>query len=250
MNLRIDVKYQTLTLPPPYSYAYTLRTELTEQTVAITVDWQYTDRDELSEEELWEEGFTSDDDFQWQGTLPVVWKITLNELLGHTTLLPTEAVASEHSSLAVTLTDTGGKVTTGVPDNVPRWNYQLQELVQGVYEAAQRERPLCIRYLDISQANRPTEVTINISFLHRQLTVITPQTQKLPWDRVHLLLETLYLPDYYSEQSSAVYPRQPGRYIDPGDEQWYRLGTSVVSPGKKDVLSILHQMMLDMVADN
>ena len=252
MNPRIDVQYQTLSLPPPYAYAYSIQVELTPQSVEVTLNWQYTDRDELSEEEIWEEGFTPDDDFQWQGSLPPVWNTALSELLEQTTLRSEKSVTQEQDSLIVTFTDADEKIATGVPDDIPRWNYQLQELVQAVYEAAQRERPLRIRYLDIDQGSAPREVTIDITFLHRRFTVTSSRTsqgcpQKLPWDRAHSLLESLYLPDYHSEQSSGNYPRQPGQYIDPGDENWYQLGRSVVNPGKNDVLSVLHQTVLKLI---
>ena len=251
MTPRIDVQYQTLTLPPPYSYAYTLWAELAAQSVAITLDWRYTDRDELSEEEIWEEGFTADDDFRWQGTLPAVWKPVLNRLLDQTTWLPATSSVAEADWLMVTFTDAVGKATAGVPSDAKRWNYQLQELVQAVYEAARRERPLRIRYLDRSQADYAVETVIKVSFLHLRFTVTTqrntqPCTQKLPWDEVPPLLETLYLPDYHPEQSTTAYPRQRGRYIDPGDGRWYQVGTAVSNPGKSNVLQRLQQMITNL----
>ena len=252
MNSRIDVQYQTLSLPPPYAYEYSLRAELKEESVEVALDWQYTDRDELSEEEIWEEGFTSDDDFQWKGALPAVWKAALNNLLHQTRLLPEYTSTSQQGALLVTLIDNKGQTTSGSPDNLQQWDYQLQELIQGTYEAAQRERPLHIRYLDNDRIDHAVEVTFTINFLHRRFTIARQEgaethTQKLPWDRVHSLLEALYLPDYNFDQSSAAYPRKPGRYVDPGDERWYQLGRAASNPGNADALSPLYEIMNEII---
>ena len=255
MTLRFDIQYQTLSLPPPYSYGYTLHAELADASVAVALDWQYTDRDELSEEEIGEEGFTPDDDFQWQGTLPAVWKPVLETLWKQTTWLPVTGAQSEDRSLVITITEPTGQVTTGVPSDIGQWDYLLQELVQAVYEAAQRERPLQIRYLEVHRTGSSEEVAFNISFLHRRCTMTvqsaTPiRTQKLPWYEASALLETLYLPDYTIDHSSATYPRRQGRYIDPGDERWYPVGTAVLNPGKKDVLQQLHQRIQKMASSH
>lgn len=254
MNPHVDVRYQTLTLPPPYAYTYSLRAELGKQLVTITLDWQHTDRDELTEEEIWEEGFTSDDDFQWQGTLPGVWVPTWEKWLEQTQLLPDAPLLSKESSLVMTYTNRQGKTTTGVPDDIKQWEYQLQEVVQGVYEAAQRERPLRVSYYDLSPPRPPIQIAMDISFLHRRFTLSTApfspsNAHKLPWERVHSLLETLYLPDYDAGLSSQDIPQRAGRYIDPGDGQWYQVGTAVVNPGKRDVLSRLHHIIMDSAAE-
>ena len=149
--MKIHVRYQTLTLPPPYSYQYTLRAELLPQRVAISLDWQYTDRDELSAEEIWEEGFSPDDDFRWQGDLPGVWTPVLNEWVAQTHWLPVSP-SSDTDALVVSVTPASRPPVEGVPDDVSGWEYQLQELVQATYEAAERERPLRVRYLEQREA--------------------------------------------------------------------------------------------------
>ena len=253
-NPCIDVHFQTLSLPPPYAYAYTLQAELVEGSVDISLDWRYTDRDELSEEEIWEEGFTPDDDFQWQGSLPSVWKQTLERWIQETTLSSSEALpSSETNSMTITYTDAQGRVVKGRPANSQQWEYQLQELVQGVYEAARREHPLRLRYLNLDSPSQPVQITMDISFLHRSfgITVQQPartQTESIAWKKLRPLLETLYLPDYETELSSQKTPHQRGRYVDPGDGRWYQVGKAALNPGKKDVLFSLHQIMTEYAA--
>ena len=246
--MTIHVRYQTPTLPPPYSYAYTLRAELLPQRVAIQLDWQYTDRDELSEEEIGEEGFSMDDDFRWQGDLPGVWKPVLRELVAQTRWLPAAASAEGSDTLVVAVTEAPG----GVPDDVARWEYLLQELVQAVYEASGRERPLQIRYREQGPPSPSVAVTIELRFCHRRATATVKQnsqnhTQELSWQEMRTLLETLYLPDYHTERSQAKPPQQPGRFVDPGDGRWYLLGTAVSNPGKSDIVETLRQMLIRIV---
>ena len=251
MNQTIDIHYQTLALPPPYSYAYTLRIALTAQRVKVKLAWHYTDRDELSEEEIREEGFTPDDDIRWQGTLPAVWAPALRELLDQTRWLAEETVPSGDSRLAVTVTDAQGKVTTGTPADAQRWEYQLQELIQGIYEAGKREHPLRLRYLDLTP-NSPVKATLDASFMHRRFAVTTEQgswtySHVLPWQKLPPLLEALYLPDYHTELSESALPHKPGQYVDPGDGLWYPLGKAVVNPGKTDAVGTLRKIMKDIV---
>ena len=242
MNQRLNIHYETRTFPPPYAYAYDLLMQWDEQTLDVQLTWQYTDRDELSEEEVLEEGFTVDDDFRWQGQLPSVWIPVLNTLLDATALSPV-ASAPRETLLTITTTDTREHTVRGTPDNFPQWEYSLQELVQAVYEASQREHPLRIRYHD-RRSDSPANITIEASFLHRRLTSTLRQgakttTRDMPWQALHDLLEVLYLPDYDTEQSVAAQPEKPGHYVDPGDGRWYRLGSAVTNPGKKDSVSVI-----------
>ena len=248
MSKQIDVHYQTLTLPPPYSYAYDLRITLVNQAINVDLVWYYTDRDELTEEEVLDEGFTTDDDFRWQGTLPQVWVAVLDRLLDTTQLTPEETSTARDNLLTVTVTDAKGATLTGTPDNFQRWEYRLQELVQAVYEASRREHPLRIRYLDYRQTGSLTKVTLEGSFMYRRFTVTLEQdaktaTQEAPWQQLSSLLEVLYLPDYDSEQSIIAQPRKPGQYVDPGDGRWYQLGRAVTNPGKKDVVKIVTERL-------
>lgn len=248
MSKLIDVHYQTLTLPPPYSYAYDLRIVPGTQETEVRLTWHYTDRDELTEEDILEEGFTPDDDFRWQGMLPQVWIPVVDRLLDTTQLVPEATATARDSLLTVIVTDTQGTTRTGTPNNFQHWEYRLQELVQAVYEASRREHPLRIRYLDYRPTGSLAKATLEASFMHRRFTIMLEQatkttTQEAPWQQLSSLLEVLYLPDYHSEQSLMAQPRKQGQYVDPGDGRWYQLGHAVTNPGKKDVISIVAKQL-------
>lgn len=253
----IDIRYQTLTLPPPYAYQYHLRIELTDSRPRVALHWRYTGRDELSEEEIWEEGFTPHDDFQWKGSLPAEWSAPLRLQLEQTAWLSEEAAldeaAAKDASLTFTVTRGGRQTTEGIPRQAAEWEYLLQELVQGIYEVSGRELPLRIRYLDIAK-NHQSEAMIEAQFAQRRLTVTTQtgglsSAQELPWSALRPLLSALYVPDYHTDRTQSDTPRQHGQYIHPGDA-WYRLGRAVTNPGKTDTVANLRQALAKVIASD
>jgi hypothetical protein len=244
---QIDVAFETLTLPPPYSYAYTFQLQFEAGRLSLDYDLRYTDRDELSEEEIWDEGFTPDDDYQWHGFLPKVWYDTLLQHWSATDWLALEETESTSENvLIVTTTFMDGSQQQGVPQSPDRWEYLLQELTQAVYEAGQREHPLRIRYLDRQGSVEKIVIDLKASFLHRSLEAEIKegrhrQRRALPWSGLEPLLSMMYVLDYQSS-SSGKHSRHPGRYLDPGDGQWYALGKQVTNPGNRDYLDELNAL--------
>ena len=247
----IDIHYQTLALPPPYSYTYRLQIKLNASALNINLDWQYTGRDELSEDEIWAEGFTPDDDFQWQGNLPSEWLAPLRSLLKQTRWLSEETAPIEDTLITFTIIDTKNQTDGGIPHNLPEWDYLLQELIQGIYEVSERELPLEIRYLDLKKNSR-TEATLEAQFAHRRFTVTTSnddqnQSNDLPWSALRPLLSAMYVPDYHTDWAQSEMPRQNGQYVHPGDA-WYQLGRAVTNPGKTDAVDNLRQAITNITS--
>lgn len=244
MPFTTDIRYRTLSLPPPYSYEYILQLKLTERSVRALLDWQYTDRDELTDEEIAEEGFSADDNFHWEGTLPKVWADALQSLLNNTRWQ--QETDTDDSSLSMTVSKSAYEVTTGGPHNRSEWEYFLQEAVQAIYEAAQREGVLRLGYLSIPKQGESIEIHWVASFMHRRFTMKRAaggqiQERALSWQQLRPLLQVWYVPDYFTEQAESDIPSQAGEYVDPGDGSWYRLGQAVANPGKSDALGRLRQ---------
>ncbi len=238
----IDIRYQTLSLPPPYSYRYALVLRPGDQAVGVRLNWTYTDRDELTDEEIEEEGFSADDNFSWEGALPRVWKVALHELLHETRWVP--ETATNDSSLSATVTEPTKEDIKGSPQNHSEWEYFLQEAVQAVHEAAQRERPLRLAYLTFLEAGGPIELRWEASFLHRRFTMLRvmgekQQEQPVPWQQLRPLLQAWYVPDYHPEKAERGVLHQAGEYVDPGDGRWYQLGKAATNPGKYDTIGQL-----------
>ncbi len=238
----VDIYYQTRRLPPPYSYRYALLLQPKDQALRVRLEWTYTDRDELTEEDIEAEGFSANDDFFWEGALPVVWTATLHDLLRETRWVPENT--SNDSSLRVMVTRSSEEVVQGSPHDHPEWEYFLQETIQAVYEAAQRERPLRLAYLNFQKDRESVELRWEASFLTRTLILVritdgVPQERTVPWPLLRPLLQAWYVPDYDPEKAEASIPRLSGEYADPGDGRWHQFGKAVTNPGKPDTIGNL-----------
>ena len=248
--LRTLAVYYAPPFPPPYSYYYTLTIQWQSSGLSVTYDLEYTNREELSEEEILAEGFTLDDDYHWQGTLSEVWREVLERMIEDTTTLNDQPVEVSEALLELTL-QYAAQQQEGRPNNASAWDYCLQELIQAIYEASKKERPLEIRYLNIAKADSLL-VHFQASFLHRRLTVKTvlprENTRTIHWDQLQPLLQAVYTPDYDPEGSSTERPQQPGRYIDPGDGYWYLLGQQVTNPGNRDVIKTLNDIIYNLLS--
>lgn len=138
--MKIELSYQTQELPPPYAFAasFEIALDLDRENVEIAFQLVYLDREDLSEEELSDQGFTGDDDFSWQGYLGKKWIPILSSLKS----LEYLTEPREDSYLHV--------VIDGVEKGFPAVAQEevIQELIQGVFESAKRETPLKIQIAD------------------------------------------------------------------------------------------------------
>ncbi len=252
----LEAHYQTLVLPPPYAYAYTLRAAPTATGLHVQINWQYTDREELSAEEIEEEGFAVDSDFSWQGTLPTVWTKALASLLANTQLLSASSDGDSSTDFALQLIteDSSGRKEQGIPQNYDEWDYHLQELIQGTYEVSGQEQPWYLRYVDVAIDKRMplTEVALEAQFAHRQLIAAVTKKGSLQkitllWPELRPLIASVYVPDYHEDKIQSQKPRRQGAYLSFGDG-WYELGKSVTNPGKEDTVKRIKDLMNEIIA--
>ncbi|MEM9676146.1 MAG: hypothetical protein AAF992_26380 [Bacteroidota bacterium] len=239
---RLQIVFETFSVPPPYSHQYTFDIQFRKRDLWLEYSLQYTNRDELSQEEIWEEGFSPDDDFHWKGALPPVWSQTLSETWQQTRLTHKDQYDQPlENGLMITAYLSEGQEVSGVPEQIEHWEYLLQELTQAVYEATQREHPLRIRYLKRSAQGEELQLTVIIRFAQRLLEVTRQQGKQSyqyypDWIKTKPLLSTLYQLDYNSEKALSKMPNHPGKYLDPGDSLWYLLGEGVTNLSKVDRL--------------
>ncbi|MGB3619401.1 MAG: hypothetical protein WBA12_14890 [Catalinimonas sp.] len=225
-------------VPPPYRHEYRLRAAPRADGLAVDYQLRYLDRDELTPDEILEEGFSTDDDFAWRGLLPAAWL----EVWERRTRSVALRTPTEQDEMVLYLdldspADLHSAARTGVPRRTEEWLYLAQELWQGVLEAAGREAPLRVRYADVTQA-AARELHVEASFLHRRLSVESGGKRRtLPWERLRPLLQTLYAPDYAFERATEKLPKQPGHYVDPGAGVWYSLNKALHPPEAAEALA-------------
>lgn len=250
---RLEIRFQTLFAPPPYSHEYLLRLDLSaapQSDAAPLASFQiiYTDREQLTEEEILDEGFSLEDDFAWKGLLPKVWKAATLDCLKKTKSLFEKPIPHAQHLLELLVDQGPGGQMQGIPDNAEDWEYFVQEMIQAIYEISKKELPLEIHYVE-QDKNSKQSIHIQACFSQRSLQVAQEKdgrkTEKnIKWEQLRPLLQAVYLPDYDPEKAKASLPHKAGKYINQGDGLWYELGVSVTNPSKKaDAVGKLEKML-------
>jgi len=239
-----EIKYETeSSIPGPYAHFYHLRAAFDADTL-LRVEYQlhYLDRESLSEEEIIGEGFTMNDNFSWKGSLPGIWNEVIRKLFADTALRPGNGSKND-AFFEVTVEDTQGSKEEGEPVNRTEWEYTAQEMVQAIYEIAQREMPLQLQYKKVETDGTYKKVSLTLQFSTRQVDIGQENTAgktkfSAEWHQLKGLLRTVYMPDYHPAQAQTKEPDKPGSFIYIGDGLWYQFLVSAKNPGKKrDVLA-------------
>src|SRR5688572_9901646 len=74
------LEYDSGIVPPPYSHVFRLMLDWSNGDLDVVLDLHYTDREDLTNEEILDEGFTLNDDYSYKGTLNTVWIKPLQQL--------------------------------------------------------------------------------------------------------------------------------------------------------------------------
>lgn len=239
----ISIAFHTPDLPPPYAYAYSLEVKFIPSGLDFSFQLNYTGRDELDEDEIYEEGFTLNDDYEGKGTLSAAWSRAIVELLHKTSWTNNK----KRQTLHIKAEDTNKNTFEGAPSDMDSWEYLLQELMQAIYEVNQRELPLDFRYREIEKTGE-LEIALHASFASREahITVVkngSPEKKRpVPWKELKKLLKAISTPDYLPDNARDTAPTKRGKYVSLGDGKWYMFGKTALNPSPKvDSLAILEK---------
>jgi len=234
------VIYQNEDVPPPYKHTYTIEVSALPAGLGIKYNLEYLERDTLDDEEIFDEGFTLDDNYKWEGLLNVVWKEFINDFLNKTTFKP----SSGGSHLVIHLSrDTDPKT----PSNLKEWEYMLQELTQAIFEESGREAPLELTFAEIIKTKKVL-ISFVVSFAERRLTLFeninkVEKEKIIDWNESKELMNTVYSLEYLGEKALVKPPKKEGKFIDIGEGAWYQLGVAALNPKKnKDLLEKLETL--------
>lgn len=133
-NLQISFR-SAPDLPPPHAFQAEIHLTIQDNTLMVKYHLEYIERDLLEKEEIEAEGFTENDDFKWEGTLPEIWKSDWLKLFEKTTLIPEEP----HQLYVVA--DSGSK-KSGRPEPEAEWVLQTEQTMQACLEAGGSELPM------------------------------------------------------------------------------------------------------------
>ena len=202
--MKIDLSYQTQQLPPPYAFAASFSMNTHAQRAHLRFQLEYLEREELSQEEILQEGFTMEDDFSWEGALGKNW---LPILKGFDELAYQDE-PSEEAYLHVKI--------DGVEKGFPKEDQELivQELIQAAFESSDKESLLKIQLLD--EEMQTQEFTWH--FADRSFLIGNHAYQ---WDKGRALMNFLYTLEF--EENAVSQQPQPGSLHYQNTGEWLQI---------------------------
>ncbi|MGV3602089.1 MAG: hypothetical protein ACO1N1_12840 [Dyadobacter fermentans] len=238
-NLQIPgqyiVRYQTApVVPAPFAHFYTLKLDIqSEQDLRVDFDILYNDREELSDDEIYDEGFSKDDDYKWKGALPAVWINEFKEIFESSKTIRKREESEYEDFIEIELEE-NGKYVTIYPVDKERWSYFLQEMMQAIFETGGREKPFELTYLDIDSEGKTT-IDLKASFGKKEFTLSknAGATRKLHWDQLQKIMDTVYKAEFVADNATETRPTKRGKYLTAGDGLWYQMGVAVLETTSK-----------------
>lgn len=225
--IRLELEYDSGITPPPFSYTFKLRVGFDKNFVNAQFDIHYTDREEISEEEILNEGFSLDDDYSYVGELPRIWEPPFKALYSQSSW-SNKKTLEPSGGMKVLAKDVHGKIIRAIPNNQEEWQYLAQEFIQAIYEIDKKEAPLRIQYLIVSDSGEKNLYQMTMKFSTRSIDFrVNGSPREISWDAPKKLLPNIYLPDYDYDQAKDSEPTQPGTYLDSGDGFWHEFGKGI-----------------------
>jgi len=227
--IRLEIEYDSGTIPPPFSHVFKLKLGFEKDFINTSFKLHYTDRDEVTEDEILNEGFTLNDDYDFVGEIPKVWEQPLKKLYAQSKWSNKTALEDE-GGIRLLAKDIHGKISRAVPTNPQEWLYLSQEFIQAIYEINKREAPLTVRFRQVNKQGEITDYELTVRFSIREIELLINNTpRKIGWEETKPLLSYIYLPDYNYEVAKETPPTKRGTYIDCGDGFWHEFGKGVIN---------------------
>jgi hypothetical protein len=225
--IRLELDFDSGHIPPPFSHTYKLRITFGKHFIDTQLDLSYTDREELSEEEIFDEGFSLDDDYQFSGEIPKVWEAPWKELYAKSRW--SNKKLDEEGGIKLLAKDAQGQIVRTVPANQQEWQIFAQDYIQAIYEINKKEAPLTIQFYE-QEGAVANDYTLTVNFSIRKIEAkINGKNVPADWEQTKELLSNVYLPDYDYGMAKEQKPKRNGYFIETGDGLWHELGKGVIN---------------------
>jgi len=241
-------------LPPPFSHTYRLLGKF-DHIFSLNYELFYTGRDQLSTEEIWEEGFSEDDNVQYQSELPSIWKNEILRLLKNVESTSKNPESHENRLFLRIYhqhKDNTQKVQELIPKNSKVWEQTMQELIQALLEIQKIELPLVLTFLQ-TQRSHFTKVIIEVLFAERKVKLLISNnqhknnTKRVGWQEMRQLVDMTFNNEFDLEKAQTKFPKTYGFFINLGDEFWFEAEKSVLDISQKNTnLNQLEKFILKL----
>lgn len=222
----IILEYDSGIVPPPYSHVFRLALDWGKDNLVVNLDLHYTEREELSEQEILDEGFTLNDDYSYHGKLNSVWIHPMQDLFATTRWTNKDI---DEGGITVTPIEKGKDEGVKIPANQEEWQLMAQDLIQAIYETVKKELPLTVNYR-LVENDLTTDCSLTVHFSNREVIFEKAgKSRTIHWEYAIQLMKVVFTPDYHYELAKEEPGKKRGAYIDCGDGFWHELGKGVVN---------------------
>jgi hypothetical protein len=230
-NSPIIITCTTQNEPAPYANIQKFELTKEEGSLLVSFKMEYLDRGTITAEEIYDEGFTEEDDYTWIGKLSKPWVDEFNRVIERTSY-KNNYDELEPLRIEITVADRS-EGESKYPSEYVMWEDFIQELTQAVFETSGHELPLKIEIKEISKTES-IDYAIYGSFAERSARVIRNNSEiEIPWHELKPMIKTVFMPDYLPELAMDRAPKKRGVFLSMEGEIWYKLGHAILEPSKK-----------------
>ena len=172
---KVEISFQIPSLPPPHAYALYISLEENGSSAKVLYQKEFLGRDSITKEEIEEEGYSTDDDLSWEGTIPAIW---FRDTLALTRESEFTSEPQENSICHIEHQKINGFAT-----NVAQWEYLIEELFQALLEKEEEEAPLNMKITINNQ-----QWLLKASFLNKVFSI---NNQEIAWKELRNFLISL-----------------------------------------------------------
>lgn len=220
------LEYNSGITPPPYSHVFRLSLDWTKGDLYVELDLHYTDREDLTKDEILDEGFTQNDDYSYKGSLNSIWIKTIRAEYEKSKW---SGKSLEEGGITLNPLESGRETKTKIPANQEEWQLIAQDLIQAIYETTKKEVPLTVRYRQVDNES-VIDSAITIHFSSREVMLdIGGKTRTINWEYAVQLMKLIFTPDYNYDIAKTESGKKRGAYIECGDGYWHELGKGVIN---------------------
>lgn len=220
----IILDYDSGVLPPPYSNVFRLELNWKNDKLSTKLDLHYTSREDLTEEEIFDEGFTPEDDYSYEGELNPVWAKVARRQFDSAKWSGKQLT---DGGITVTPLEEGKESGSKTPIDQEAWQLLAQDIIQAIYETTKREEQLKIQYRLVTNESTK-DCSITMKFSDREVTVDQgDKTKTINWEYAMELMKLIFTPDYHYELAKEIPSTKRGSYIECGDGYWHELDRGV-----------------------
>ncbi len=211
--------YTNTNTPPPFLYELMVHFTIHEDKVDIKYEKHFLDREQFSEEELEDEGFSMNDDSLVDASLNKVWVDYFTQLLSLKTWCSLSELKDVANNNYIRLSKQGAEDQYLVLDGI---EYQLEEVLQAQLETLEIESPLSIVLRkNLSKTNIDSE--LYWGFKDRIFEVKNKKNSTFyTWEEGREILTIFYNTDLSEQQVFKNKIPEGCTCINPGDGLWYK----------------------------